>query len=109
MRFLFLGISTLTNVSYNHVFPFLSFIDMGVIWFSEKLFTGFEVYLLKPVILQRRGQMKCELDSLERGKIQGKWKMVTLKKNLSLFKTSEIKLFFSEVLLSLRKCYSECR
>lgn len=45
--FLFLGISALTKVSYNHVFPFLSFIDLGVIWFSEKLFTSFEVYLLK--------------------------------------------------------------
>lgn len=35
--FLFLGISTFTEVSYNHVFPFHSFIDLGVIWFSEKL------------------------------------------------------------------------
>lgn len=27
--FLVLGISTLTKVSYNYVFPFLSFIDLG--------------------------------------------------------------------------------
>lgn len=40
--------------------------------FSEKLWTDFEMYLEKHVILLRNGKVKCELDPLGEGKKRSK-------------------------------------
>lgn len=61
--FLFMGISKLMRVSYNHVLTFLIFIDLGTIWFSEKQSVSLQTCQMKWSLISWKGVKSKEMEN----------------------------------------------